>query len=75
MEKIITIIAGFAVLALLHFFGNPFLFIVGRIILRILTLKRYPSENPNQKQIQITIAVGFIFCFTILFSYFFIRNN
>lgn len=75
MEKIITILIGIIILVLLHFIGNPILFLIGRTILRILTFNKYPVNNPDNKQIQFSIAIGFLFVFALIAGYFLIRNN
>lgn len=75
METFITIIFGIIVLLLLHFIGNPVLFVVGSFILRILTFSKYPNNNTDNKQVQISITVGFVFVFILFAVYFIIRNN
>jgi hypothetical protein len=75
METIITIILGIIILALLHFIGNPILFIIGKFILRIVTLNNYPNNISEKKQVQISITVGFVLVFALIAGYFFIRNN
>lgn len=75
MEKIISIIIGILILVILHFIGNPILFVIGKFILRIFSFNKYPGNNPDNKQIQYSITIGFVFVFILIAGYFFIRNN
>lgn len=75
METILTIIITLAALILVYIVGSTIFFVIGRALLRILTFNKYPGENPDKLQVDITIIVGFLFVFVIIGGFFILRNN
>lgn len=75
MENTILILVLLITLVLLYYFVSPVLFSVGKFILKLLTFKRFPPDNPSNKQISNTVFVGFLFFFIIAAIIFYIKNN
>jgi hypothetical protein len=75
MTNFIVEILASIVLGLLYFIASPVLLFVGKFVLKVITLNKYPPKKPNDKQIQNSIDAGFIFFLIIIIMIFFIRNN
>ena len=77
MLDLFVAILGIFGLIILYAFLSPLLFMIGKFFLRLITLNRFPPENPNDKDISNTVGGGLLVLillfviFVILKNYFF----
>ncbi len=63
MKTILTIVLLLSFPLIINYLNNRICFAIGKVILRILTLNRYPGKNPDEKQVKNSSTAGFIAIF------------
>lgn len=74
METIITIVLILIFTVLIRYINNRICFAIGKVVLRILTLNKYPGKNPDEKQVSNSITAGFITIFIVITLLALIKN-
>jgi hypothetical protein len=66
METVISIVIVLIFMIAVRYFNNRICFTIGKTVLKILTLNKYPAKDPEEKQFSRSVTAGFITIFVII---------
>lgn len=72
---ILTAILSIIVFMLVLYLFSPLLFLLGKYFLRLVTLNRFPPENPDQKTMGNVAGVGLFLLIFAFIIYILLKND